>query len=225
LSGAEGGWYAVARPSGGCPARAVMHEGLAVLDFISKLNWVDFALIVVLAGGAFAGFQQGLIRYVLSWVSLVVAFILAAQLKGPVTDALSSFWTAFTPEVREFWVFVVLFIGFAVAGWFVVRMFYRTTRLPIVKELDEVGGALLGITFAATSIVLLLVVFDSLFKGAATLPGGAGLPQDQVGGLKGFYGALNDSVLVGVFNHTVIPIAGTLARPFVPNEIAQFLHL
>jgi hypothetical protein len=153
----------------------------------------------------------------------VVAFILAAQLKGPVTDALSTFWTAFDPPVREFWVFVVLFVGFAVAGWFIVRMFYRTTRLPIVKELDEVGGALLGITFAATSIVLLLVVFDTLFKGAATLPGGPGLPD--TGWLKSFYNAMNDSVLVGVFNRTVIPIAGTLARPFVPSEIAQFLKL
>ncbi len=194
-----------------------------MLDFISSLNWVDFALIIVLAAGAFFGFQQGLIRYVLSWVSLVVAFILAAQLKGPVTDALSTFWTAFDPAVREFWVFVVLFVGFAVAGWFIVRMFYRTTRLPIVKELDEVGGALLGITFAATSIVLLLVVFDTLFKGAATLPGGPGLPD--TGWLEGFYKAMNDSVLVGVFNRTVIPIAGTLARPFVPSDIAQFLKL
>lgn len=194
-----------------------------MLEFVQSLNWVDFALIIVLAAGAFFGFQQGLIRYVLSWVSLVVAFVLAAQLKGPITDALSTFWTAFAPPVREFWVFVVLFIGFSVAGWFIVRVFYRTTRLPIAKELDEVGGALLGITFAATSIVLLLVVFDTLFKGAATLPGGPGLPD--TGWLKSFYQSMNDSVLVGVFNRTVIPIAGTLARPFVPSEIAQFLKL
>jgi uncharacterized membrane protein required for colicin V production len=196
-----------------------------VLDFIGNLNWVDFALIIVLATGAFFGFQQGLIRYVLSWVSLIVAFILAAQLKGPVTDALSTFWTAFDPTVREFWVFIVLFLGFSVAGWFIVRMFYRTTRLPIVKELDEIGGALLGITFAATFIVFFLVVFDTLFRSAATLPGGAGLPAAQTDWLKGFYQAMNDSVLVGVFNRTVIPIAGTLARPFVPSEIAQFLKL
>jgi uncharacterized membrane protein required for colicin V production len=196
-----------------------------VLDFIRNLNWVDFALIIVLATGAFFGFQQGLIRYVLSWVSLIVAFILAAQLKHPVTAALSTFWTAFDPTVREFWIFIVLFVGLSVAGWFVVRMFYRTTRLPIVKELDEVGGALLGITFAATFIVFFLVVFDTLFKSAAALPGGGGLPGGQVDWMRGFYKAMNDSVLVGVFNRTVIPIAGSLARPFVPSGIAQFLKL
>ncbi len=195
-----------------------------MLDFFGQLNWVDFGLIIVLAAGAFFGFQQGVIRYVLSWVSLVVAFILAAQLKGPVTDALSTFWTAFDPPVREFWVFIFLFMAFSVGGWFIVRIFYRTTRLPIVKEIDEVVGALLGITFAATFIVLFLVVFDSLFK-VTTLPGTPPLPADQTGWLKSFYDAMNKSVLVGVFNHTVIPIAGTLARPFVPSEIAQFLKL
>ncbi len=81
-----------------------------MLDFITKLNWVDFLVIIVLAAGAFAGFQQGLIRYVLSILALVVAFVIAAQFKGPLTDALSNFWTAFDPPVREFWVFVVLFI-------------------------------------------------------------------------------------------------------------------
>ncbi len=195
-----------------------------MLDFFSNLNWIDFALIVILAGGAFAGFQQGLIRYVLSWVSLVVAFILAAQLKGPVASALD-FWDAFSPPVKEFWIFIVLFVGFSVAGWFIVRVFYRTTRLPIVRQLDEVGGALLGITFAATFIVFLLVVFDSLFQGAATLPGAPGLAAGETGFLRDFYNGMNDSVLVGVFNKSVIPIAGTLARPFVPSEIAAFLHL
>ena len=195
-----------------------------MLDFIKSLNWVDFVIIIVLAGGAFAGFQQGLIRYVLSWVALVVAFVVAAQLKGPITDLLSSFWTAFDPPVREFWVFIALFLIFAVAGWFIVRAFYRTTRLPILKQLDEIGGALLGIAFAATFIVLQLIVFDSLFKnfGHAGQPG---LDSGQTSWLKSYWDALNASVLVGVFRETVIPVAGNLARPFVPADIARLLHV
>jgi uncharacterized membrane protein required for colicin V production len=197
-----------------------------VLEFIGKLNWVDFAIIIALAVGAFAGFQQGMIRWILSWVAMLVAFVLASQLKGPLTDALSTFWTAFTPEVREFWVFAVLFVGLAVGGWFIVRAFYRTTRLPIIKQLDEIGGALLGIAFVATFVVLQIVVLDSLFKASVVTPGaGVGLPANEVGGLRAYYNALNDSVLVGIFHSTVIPVAGTLARPFVPREIADFLRL
>ena len=193
-----------------------------MLDFISKLNWVDFVVIIVLAAGAFAGFQQGLIRYVLSLVALVVAFIIAAQLKGPLTDALSNVWTAFDPPVREFWVFVVLFVALAIGGWFLVRAFYRTTRLPIIKQVDEILGAVLGVAFAATAIVLLLVVFDSLFKGGVSLPGQPGLRESETGWLRAFYNAMNDSVLVGVFRRNMLPVVGFLARIFLPSDIAQF---
>jgi uncharacterized membrane protein required for colicin V production len=194
-----------------------------VLDFITKLNWVDFVVIIVLAAGAFAGFQQGLIRYVLSILAIVVAFIIAAQFKGPVTDALSSFWTAFDPPVREFWVFVVLFVGLAIGGWFLVRAFYRTTRLPIIKQVDEVLGAVLGVAFATVAIVLLLVVFDSLFKSAA-VPGQTGLSTTETGWLRAFYNAMNDSVLVGVFRRNVLPMVGFVARVFVPGDIANLLR-
>ncbi len=188
------------------------------MEFLSQLNWIDLIIVLILALGAFAGFTQGLIRYALSWVAILVAFIVAAQLKGPVNDALS-FWDAFTPDVREFWIFMVLFVGLVIAGWFIVRAIYRTTRLPIVKQLDEIGGAVLGVLFAATFIVFQLVVFDSLFTPFANLP------ANEVGGLNGYYDAMNSSLLVGFFRDTIIPTAGFLARPFVPSEIASILRL
>jgi uncharacterized membrane protein required for colicin V production len=188
------------------------------VEILTELNWIDLAIVLILAAGAFAGFTQGLIRYVLSWVGVIVAFILAAQLKGPVNSALS-FWDAFTPDVREFWIFIFLFIGLTVLFWFVVRAFYRTTRVPIVKQLDELGGAFLGVAFAATFIVFQLIVFDSLFKPVASLP------VAETGGLKGYYDAMNSSVLIGVFRDTIIPTVGYLARPFVPSEIATILRL
>jgi membrane protein required for colicin V production len=188
------------------------------VQILTELNWIDLAILILLALGAFAGFTQGLIRYVLSWVGVIVAFILAAQLKGPVSSALS-FWDAFTPDVREFWIFIALFIGLTILFWFVVRALYRTTRVPIVKQLDEIGGALLGLAFAATVIVFQLVVLDSLFRPVASLPVG------EVGGLKAYYDAMNDSVLVGFFRDTIIPSAGYLARPFVPDDIATILRL
>ncbi len=187
------------------------------MELLKQLNWIDLFMVLALAAGAFAGFTQGLIRYALSWIAIIVAFVVAAQLKGPVSGALS-FWGAFSPDVREFWVFFVLFIVLVVAGWFIVRAFYRTTRIPIVKQLDEIGGALLGLLFTATFIAFALIVMDSLFRPFVALPG------NEVGGLRGFYDAMNSSVLVGYFRDTIIPTAGFLARPFVPREIASILR-
>jgi uncharacterized membrane protein required for colicin V production len=182
------------------------------VELLSRLTWVDMAIIVMLAGGVFAGFTQGMIRYVLNAIAVIVAFILAAQLKGPIHDLLG-FWTAFTPQGRELLIFILLFVGLVVAGWFAIRALYRRTRLPIVRQLDEIGGAIFGLVFVALVLTFQLVVYDSFFRAGG-----------ETGGfVAGYYEAMNDSVIIDFFRETVIPTAGFLARPFVPDEIAQLL--
>ena len=182
------------------------------MELLTQLSWVDLAIIAALAAGVFAGFTQGMIRYVLNGIAVIVAFVLASQLRDPIFDLLR-FWGAFTPEGRRLIIFVVLFFGFVIAGFFVIRSLYRRTRLPIIKQLDEIGGAIFGLIFAALVLTFQLVVFDSFFQGG----GEAG------GWVSAYYDALNDSVIVGFLRETVIPTAGFLARPFVPEEIARLL--
>jgi uncharacterized membrane protein required for colicin V production len=188
------------------------------VEFFSQLGPMDLFIVLVLAGGVFAGFTQGLIRYALNIVVVLVAFVIASQLKGPLFNALG-FWEAFTPAVREQILYLVLFVGLVIGGWFIVRAFYQRTRLPIVRQLDEIGGALLGLLFAALSIAFLLVVMDSFF-----LTAGDGDVAES-GVIHGLYDALNSSALVGVFRDTLIPTFGFLARPLVPADIARILEL
>lgn len=186
------------------------------MEFFSRLSPIDLFIIVCLAGGVFAGFTQGLIRYALSALVVIVAFVVASQLRAPLFDLLS-FWHAFNAQLRELIIFVVLFVVLVVAGWFIVRAMYRRTRLPIVKQLDEIGGAVLGLLFAALSIVFLLLVMDSFFTAVTDAQAA------DAGWLADFYGAMNRSVLVEFFRSTLIPTFGLLARPFVPHEIADLL--
>ena len=182
------------------------------MEVLSQLGWVDLVIIGILAAGVFAGFTQGMIRYVLNAVAVIVAFVLAAQLKGPIHDLLR-FWTAFTPEGRELLIFVLLFIGLTVTGWILIRRTYRRTRLPVARQIDEVIGALFGLLFAALFISLQLIVLDSFFKGGG----------ESGGWLAGYYEALDSSAIVGFFRETLIPAVGFVARPFVPEEIAVLL--
>jgi uncharacterized membrane protein required for colicin V production len=187
------------------------------MDFLTKLGPIDLFIVASLAAGVFAGFTQGMIRYALNVVVVVAAFIIAAQLRDPLYQVLG-FWDAFSPELRRQIVFLVLFVGLTVAGWFVVRRLWRGTRVPIAKQLDEIGGAVMGLLFAALSIVMTLVVMDSFFKSA---PDAA---INGAGPLKGVYDAFNGSVLVDFFRSTLIPTIGQVARPFVPFQIAEFLN-
>lgn len=188
------------------------------MEFLTSLSPMDLFIVIVLAGGVFAGFTQGLIRYALNAVAVVVAFVIAAQLKGPLFEALG-FWQAFTPALREQILFLLLFVGLVVGGWFLIRAIYHRTRLPIIRQLDELGGAVLGLLFAALSIAFLLVVMDNFFLIAS---------DSEVAGagpLKGFYDAMNSSALVDVFRTTLIPTFGFLARYIVPDDVARVMEL
>lgn len=187
------------------------------MDFLTRLSPIDLFIVLALAAGVFAGFTQGLIRYALNAVVVVVAFVIASQLRGPMFDLLG-FWQAFTPQLREQIIFLVLFVALVVGGWFVIRAFYRRTRLPIVKQLDELGGAVLGLLFAALSLTFLLIVMDSFFTVASDAD------VASAGWLGGLYQAMNGSVLVDFFRSTLIPTFGAVARPFVPSEIAELLE-
>jgi len=182
------------------------------VELLAELSWFDLVIIGLLAVGVFVGFTQGMIRYVLNAVAVIVAFILASQLKEPIFDLLR-FWNAFTPPGRELLIFWVLFAGFTIAGWFAIRALYRRTRLPIARQLDEIGGAIFGLVFVALVLTFQLVVLDSFF-----LTG-----NDTGGWVAAYYDALNSSLIVEFLRETVIPAAGFLARPFVPEDIARLL--
>lgn len=186
------------------------------MEVLQKLGPIDLFIVASLAAGVFAGFMAGMVRYALSIVVVIVAFIIAGQLRGPF-DSILQGWNVFGPEMREQLVFLILFVGLTIGGWFIVKVFWKGTRLPIAKQLDELGGAVLGLVFAALSIVMTMIVMDTFFLSA---PDSA---VNAAGPLKGFYQAMDSSVLVDFFRSTLIPTLGQLARPFVPSEIAGFL--
>jgi len=183
------------------------------MDLLTRLSWVDVAILAILAFAIFIGFTQGIIRWLLGVLSVFVAFVVAAQLKGPISDVLGV-WQAFPPEGRELFFFVVLFLGLIIGLWLIIRTFYSHTRLPVAKQLDEIGGAIFALAFTVIFIAFHLVVFDSLYRGTGAEPTGV---------VGGYYSALNDSLIIGYLRETVVPAVGFVARPFVPREIAQLL--
>jgi hypothetical protein len=58
---------------------------------------------------------------------------------------------------------------------------------------------------------------DTFFKSASDAAVGGAGP------LRGFYDAMDSSVLVEFFRSTIIPTLGQLAKPLVPADIAKFL--
>lgn len=188
-----------------------------MLDVIGEFTILDLVVLVSLAGGVLAGFQQGALRYILNAIVVLVAFIVASQLKGPIADAVSGVWHAASPEQQELWIYVVLLAAGIIGGFLLVRTFYRQTRLPLVRQVDEILGAVLGVLWVAMIYCVSLVVLDSFFQLATE--GSAAAASF----LAPLYEAMNQSVILNWFREFLLPIMGFILRPFVPPEIAQFL--
>ncbi|HET9539916.1 MAG TPA: CvpA family protein [Candidatus Limnocylindria bacterium] len=186
------------------------------MEFISDLRPIDLFVVLCLAAGVFMGFTQGIIRTLLNCVVVLIAFVVASILRDPLFDLLT-FWQAFTPELRREIVYLVLFIGVLIGGWFAVRSIWQRSRLPIPKSLDEIGGAILGVLFVALIITFLMVVLDAFF---VTAPDAA---TASAGLIKSFYDALNASVLVDFFRTALLPTFGVILRPLVPSDIDDLL--
>ncbi len=186
------------------------------MEFISQLQLIDLFVVLCLAAGVFAGFTQGIIRTLLNCVVVLVAFVVASLLRDPLFDVLS-FWQAFTPELRQEIVYVVLFVAVLIAGWFAVRSIWQRSRLPVPKSLDEIGGAILGVLFVALTVTFLMVVLDAFFT---TAPDSAAV---RAGLVRDFYMAMNSSVLVDFFRAALLPTFGVILSPLLPNDIADLL--
>jgi uncharacterized membrane protein required for colicin V production len=188
-------------------------------EFLAELSWIDLVVVAILAVGVFLGWMQGFIRHALNGVGVIVAFVLASQLKGPVNELLV-FWEILNPPLKELWVYLVLFVVLTLAAWFVVRALFGRRRLPVAKVIDEIGGAVMGALLVVLSLVLLLVSMDTFFGDPLIQPAA----KVEAGWLKGLYDTLNGSFLVRLFHETVSPVLSFFLGPFVPPETAEAFH-
>jgi uncharacterized membrane protein required for colicin V production len=187
------------------------------VELISQFTIADLVVLVTLAGGVLVGFQQGLLRYLLNLVVVLVSFVLASQLKGPIADTLAGVWNMGTPDQQELWIYLTLLTIGIVGGFLLVRTFYRQTRLPIIRQLDEVGGAIAGVLWVALTYTVALVVLDTFFMATDD--------PDVATILGPLYDIMNDSFIISWFREWLLPIVSFIVSPFVPEELRPFLSI
>jgi uncharacterized membrane protein required for colicin V production len=187
------------------------------VELIGELTIFDLVVLVSFAGAVLVGFQQGLLRYLLNGIAVLVAFILASQLKGPIANAVGGVWNMGTPDQQELWIYVLLLVIGIVGGWFLIRTFYRQTRLPLIRQLDEVLGAAAGVLWVALIYVISVVALDTFFQVTDD--------PDVATMLGPIYEILNESFIINWLNQWLLPIVAFVLHPFVPPDVQTFLEV
>lgn len=174
----------------------------------SWLNPFDVLIAFILIAGVVWGFTHGLVRMALSLLVLYLAVALAMSFYVRVGK-----WIVYLSEggliqgAAELSAFLfILILVTTLVNWIVARTF-KDTELPAIRQIDQLGGLIIGFILAATwiSVVLAGLVF------ALNTPG---VGSDAFRG--NILNYMRTSLLVPIFSD-VWPIMLATLRPWMPK--------
>lgn len=139
---------------------------------------VDLAILIGLGLFFFLGVMQGAIRRLLGIGSMFVAFLVAANLRGPAGNFLADNWTQFDREYNKLLAFAIVFVVVAVAASIVTQGAYKRADISADHPiLDDIVGGMLGLLQGAMLLLFIVIILDSYTLPAAR-SGDLGLLRD-----------------------------------------------
>lgn len=177
------------------------------MDFLPAwLNPIDIIIIFALLGGVALGFVRGLIRMALSLLVLYIATVLAMALYVPFGDFLGTIF-GLPAAVNEAIAFLFILLTVTIGINFVLHRTYKDTELPGIRQIDQLGGMVIGFFLTCIWIGLAIAVLSFLLDSLDT--GTSALRSNLVYFLR-------TSVLIPIF-YAFLPIAFATLKPWMPK--------
>jgi membrane protein required for colicin V production len=184
-----------------------------------QLSIPDLVLLAIIVIAFLLGFYQGAIRQVLTLLVWIAAFVLSANLRDPLGDFLSRYWSNLPSGYAHMISFGVLFILFFVIGLLLIQWRYRRTVLHSrVTVIDELIGGLLGALVAVLVIASFMIVLGSFYS-----RGGVS-GQGDVALLGQIHRALADSTVGSTIRTQLLPPLLTVLGPLLPSEVTDVVR-
>jgi membrane protein required for colicin V production len=126
------------------------------------MNWLDWAILIVLVVSAFSGLKRGLIKTVISLAGLVIGIILAGQFDTALAAKLTFIPK---PDLARTAAFVIILVAALVAASWVGSMLRKVASMLLLGWLDRLGGGAFGVVIGGgvCGAILAMVAKFSLF--------------------------------------------------------------
>jgi uncharacterized membrane protein required for colicin V production len=176
------------------------------MDFLpSWLNPFDVIILLALLAGTAWGFIRGLVRMALTLLVLYVAIVLAMSFYRLFGWFIGNIF-GMPQELNEALAFVLILVAVVVVANFVISRTYKDTELPGVRQIDQLGGLLLGFLVVSLWIGLAILVVAFLLS----------MEVEGAGSLRlNILGYFQSSFLIPIF-YRFLPVAFAAFRPWVP---------
>lgn len=177
-------------------------------DLPSWLNPFDVLIVLALLAGVVFGFVRGLVRMLLSLLVLYLAAVAAMTLYTPLGNWLrtvASLPLSLSQSLSFLFILVLISAAINVA----LRRTYKHTELPGVRQIDQLGGMIVGFFVSVVWIGLSILIIAYFLRASA----GNEAPIQQI--VIGFF---RRSALIPVF-YRILPVILVTLRPWMPKGL------
>jgi membrane protein required for colicin V production len=129
------------------------------------MSWVDIVIIAGAVIGAIAGFKQGLVLSIFSFLGLIVGVAIAGAASDSLAEKLSTSGALWAYVVSFAIILIIVLVIFSILGH-IVKGFIK---LIMLGWLDSIGGALVGLFVGG---LIVAAIFIAIGKWAAGAPPG-----------------------------------------------------
>lgn len=190
-----------------------------IVAFVQSLTATDLVLGLLLASAFVFGAYEGATRGLLALVGWVFSFIIAANVRAPLGEWLSGYWTQYDLAYNQMLAFGVTFAVAVVVAGILLAAF--TKRQPLIGRMplaDEILGGLLA-------LIVAVLVLGTIVAGINSGYGqGPELGRVDVPWLTSLREVLSESAIARWASEAVVPLILLVMGPFSPDEFEQLVR-
>ena len=123
------------------------------------VHWIDLVIVAIVAWSTFAAFRRGLIRELVSLLSVIAGGLIAAHLHMRLATNID--FIVEDPVTRRLIAFAAIFAGMIVLGQVLAMLLRTAAGMLFLGPLDHLGGAAFGLVQGLLVVLFLLFALSA----------------------------------------------------------------
>jgi hypothetical protein len=165
------------------------------------------------------GYIEGAGRALLATLAVAFSFILAANLRSPLGDRLTLFWTSFGSDYNLMLAFLISFVvAIAICAAIIIGTTRRQALLPNSTVLDPLLGGAIALVAAVLVLAAVIADLDTVYRL------GRSLSTNDVP----FLGSIHELLVASAIGHwvegAVVPVLAAVSQPLIPEEFVRLIR-
>lgn len=186
-----------------------------IIGTITSVKGVDLLVFFILFGLFVLGYVQGVIRRLLGLGSILLALLIAAQVRAPLGAFLTTNWTQYSPEYNHMLAFGSVFVAGVVSSTIALQLFFKP--MPLFAHypvLDEILGGLLGLAQGALLLTAFYLIAEPFFGVSGHIAQNNEFPF-----IRQIYEGLHGTVSADVVRERIVPFFLLLFGGLFPADV------